>query len=344
MADGFDAQAAKQAGYSDDEILQHLTSSRNFDVAGALKAGYSKSDLITHLSSAPTPNVMGQNQVPTGTITPSPTGAKSFLQNLEGDIRYGGTATPIGKALRVLGAPGVNTGVSEGAADKVASPILGPIRAAQGIADIPDHPVMGALKAASGALQTADIPLSFIGSAPGNAESVMGKVIPSVAKEQAAGKFADVMAAARNEPVNVTSNLSQALDRYGQLVDAGGGRSTAVSKLLNRITSPDAPPLTYREARDFYSNLTRLSADEFGRLTPVMQAQVTKVTQALGESIGQTANSVGKGDQLAEAMKQYKYGAQGEKLADKAIKYGVGAAAGGGIAGAVAKYTYLHGR
>jgi hypothetical protein len=50
---GFDIDAARRAGYSDDEILAHLTASRKFDVAGALKSGYSKSDVIDHLSRSP---------------------------------------------------------------------------------------------------------------------------------------------------------------------------------------------------------------------------------------------------------------------------------------------------
>lgn len=57
MADGpqFNVDGARQAGYSDDEILNHLAQSRNFDVNGALKSGYSKADIITHLQSAPPP-------------------------------------------------------------------------------------------------------------------------------------------------------------------------------------------------------------------------------------------------------------------------------------------------
>lgn len=52
MPENFDVEAARKAGYSDDEILSHLTSTRKFDVDGAVKAGYSKPDIIVHLSSA----------------------------------------------------------------------------------------------------------------------------------------------------------------------------------------------------------------------------------------------------------------------------------------------------
>lgn len=50
---GFDVNAARSAGYSDDEILQHLTQSRSFDVQSALKSGYSKGDIINYLAGSP---------------------------------------------------------------------------------------------------------------------------------------------------------------------------------------------------------------------------------------------------------------------------------------------------
>jgi len=52
---GFDVDGARKAGYSDDEILKHLTESRKFDISGALKSGYAKPDLIQHLSTTPPP-------------------------------------------------------------------------------------------------------------------------------------------------------------------------------------------------------------------------------------------------------------------------------------------------
>ena len=49
----FDADSALKAGYSEDEVLKHLTSTRKFDVDGAVKAGHSKSDIIHYLSAKP---------------------------------------------------------------------------------------------------------------------------------------------------------------------------------------------------------------------------------------------------------------------------------------------------
>ena len=50
---GFDVQGAKQAGYSDAEIADHLGSESKFDVSGARKAGYTDSEIITHLMGGP---------------------------------------------------------------------------------------------------------------------------------------------------------------------------------------------------------------------------------------------------------------------------------------------------
>lgn len=46
----FDIQAAKQAGYSDSEISDHLAKGSNFNLAQARNAGYSDGEIIDHLS------------------------------------------------------------------------------------------------------------------------------------------------------------------------------------------------------------------------------------------------------------------------------------------------------
>ena len=93
MADGdqFDVQGARSAGYSDDEILQHLGESRRFDVQGALGAGYSKQEVIDHLSKSGGTTQTGAQKV-AGTQTEPQ--SKSWLQAVrdwvpEGMIRRG---------------------------------------------------------------------------------------------------------------------------------------------------------------------------------------------------------------------------------------------------------------
>lgn len=58
---GFDHTAARQSGYSDDEIIEYLKSQRDFDVKGARKSGYSKQEIIDFLSQ---PGELEESQEP----------------------------------------------------------------------------------------------------------------------------------------------------------------------------------------------------------------------------------------------------------------------------------------
>ena len=46
----FDIEGAKQAGYNDAEITDHLAKQSNFDLAGAKKAGYNDAEILQHLT------------------------------------------------------------------------------------------------------------------------------------------------------------------------------------------------------------------------------------------------------------------------------------------------------
>lgn len=52
----FDVDGARKAGYSDAEILSHLTATRKFDVAGARKSGYNDGEIIDYLSKQKAPS------------------------------------------------------------------------------------------------------------------------------------------------------------------------------------------------------------------------------------------------------------------------------------------------
>jgi hypothetical protein len=60
---GFDVEGARAAGYTDAEIVAHLTKTRPFDTAGARKAGYSDGEIISHLIKAP-PQKTGAALIP----------------------------------------------------------------------------------------------------------------------------------------------------------------------------------------------------------------------------------------------------------------------------------------
>lgn len=274
---------------------------------------------------------------PTASVSKAPGGVGGYLSSLEGDVKYGSQNTLLGKMLHGMGAQGTQVGAQAGAGDTLASPITGPIHTAQGVSQMGQHPFLGALKALGGLAETASIPAAFM--APEAAESAAAapsKVTGRAAIDSASQAFQKVMGLAKDQPVPMTDNLSQSLSRYQDLVNAGGSRSLSVSKLLNRVTAPNAAPLSYSEARDFASNISRLSADETQRLTPVMRLQVGNIKAALNEAVGQAAGSAGQGSQYAGAMQNYAGGMRRQENVSEIVdllKKGAMSAVGGGIAG-----------
>lgn len=171
----------------------------------------------------------------------------------------------------------------------------------------------------------------------------VAQAIPTAAK--AGAKFQGVMAAAKHIPVDVNAPGQVAL-RIQQLAEHGGSMPMAVNKFLRYITDPNRPALTYEVARDFASNISRLSANEYARLTPVIQREVAELRVVLNKAVGDAAAKAGKGKEYAEAMTEF---AKAMKLrnffdnalagAKKALPY---AATGGGIgAGGAAGYWTL---
>jgi hypothetical protein len=145
--------------------------------------------------------------------------------------------------------------------------------------------------------------------------------IPSTAR--AASALEGVTAAARDVPIDVSTVGDVAL-RTRDLASSGGSMPKVVSDFLKRATDPNRGPITFSEARDYYSNATRLSADEYGRLTPVMKRQVTEFTHSLGDAIQDAAEQVGQGDAYQQAMSEYRdamrWQQRGSSIGDFALK------------------------
>lgn len=277
--------------------------------------------------------------------TDSRGGATRFLDDMETDLRHGGTRTFLGRALGKAqgrgdkGYTGLESGVSKGAADFVGSVPLGAVKMAQGIAETSDHPVKGPLKTLGGALQVATLPSAFIGGPVADAAI---EAIPS--RAAAAEMFKDVMADASNVPVNLSRSGNELL-RMKELGDSGGTLPKAITRLLERYTKPikgavkgekeGARPLTYSEARDFYSNISALSSNEKMSMNPIMKRQIGAVASALKDDIGDAAAQAGQAAKYYGAMKQY---AQASRLLRAASTIGnwalKAAGAGAGIEGA----------
>jgi hypothetical protein len=62
----FDVEGARKAGYSEAEIVDHLSQQTKFDAGAARKAGYSDAEIIQHLR-APVASFAAQPEVPEGT-------------------------------------------------------------------------------------------------------------------------------------------------------------------------------------------------------------------------------------------------------------------------------------
>lgn len=156
--------------------------------------------------------------------------------------------------------------------------------------------------------------------------ATLSKVIPTRAK--AGRQFQQVMSKVGDEVVDVAKPGDAAL-RISELAERGGSMPKAVRDFMKRATDPTKGEPTYREMRDFYSNISRLSANEFQRLTPVVRMEVGKLRVALDRALAATAAKGGEEATYRAAMKQYALAARARELVEKAAKYGAGALGAG---------------
>lgn len=141
--------------------------------------------------------------------------------------------------------------------------------------------------------------------------------IPRVAR--AGEKFQEVMGAAKNIPIDV-KDVGDAALRIQQLADRGGSMPLAVRKLLNRLTDPNKAAMTYEESRDFASNISRLSVNEFGRLTPAVAREVANLRVVLNQANARAAELAGKGAEYKSAMREYARAMKLREAVDSAMK------------------------
>jgi hypothetical protein len=138
--------------------------------------------------------------------------------------------------------------------------------------------------------------------------------IPS--KARAGANFEQVMGAAQDIPID-TAKVGNAALRIYQLSERGGTMPKVVRDFVKRATDPAKGDITYKEARDFYHNISRLSADEYNRLSPVMKSHINKLRGALNESLEGAAKQGGKLPEYRGAMREYRQASQLSDFADK---------------------------
>jgi len=247
--------------------------------------------------------------------------------------------------LKRLGAHGADYGNPEAVGDFMASLPLGVLKATRGGAEVTQEGKtwQGTKDIVGGTAEALTIPSAFMGGPAAETGAVAaakasGKLFGNV--ERAGQLFNEVKSAAGGSPVEITDAMSQAAMRAKELSDAGAkGLPRVISKFVARVTDPEKAPIAWDEARDFYSNVSRLSANEYQSMNPQMAAQVGKFAGAFDDALRATAAAAGKGDEYSQAMQLYRTSKVWQRFGSnlwqgfkKALPY-AGAGAIGGAAG-----------
>lgn len=158
------------------------------------------------------------------------------------------------------------------------------------------------------------------------------KVLPSA--QRAGASLQDIKSTVGSMPINTAAPGNSALELYSQS-QRGAVLPKAVRQLVNRLSDPNAPPLTYAEAKDFQSNISRLSANERMNLNPNTARLVGQLNADLKSSLQQAADTAGKGAQFQQAMREYHNAMKLKGYSDAAIAHAwKWALAGAGLYGA----------
>ena len=143
------------------------------------------------------------------------------------------------------------------------------------------------------------------------------RLIPSA--KRAGVAFQQVMSKAKDIPVEVSGPTNVAM-RIKQLADRGASMPKVVRDFLKRVNEPGGGAMTYAEARDFATNISRLSSTEYKRVTPVVQKEIHALRMSLNSAVKRAADKVGMGDEHAAAMKEYSKAAKLGQHVDRGRK------------------------
>jgi hypothetical protein len=148
------------------------------------------------------------------------------------------------------------------------------------------------------------------------ARAVPGVVarVAGISKTRAATNLASAADAAKNVVINAEAPGQHAL-RIMQLGETGNYVPAVVRKFAQRVTDPNKAALTFEEARDYASTISKLSANEFGKLAPVVQREVGAMRQALQTALTEAAGTVGKADEFSKGMREYARAAKARSFA-----------------------------
>lgn len=204
----------------------------------------------------------------------------------------------------------------------------------QGLLKAGGYAVTSALGMGEAGREAVDNPgMTLATAAVGPAATAVKASIPSFAR--AGANFQSVMGAARSVPVDLKASGPQAY-RIWQLSERGGSMPKVVRDLLKRVTDPEKGPMVYEEARDFATNISRLSADEMNRLAPVMKREIGTLRAQFNSDVRQAAAKAGKLKEYDAAMREYRRASQFRDVKDDVVKGVKQAAPWAAVTGAAA--------
>lgn len=274
---------------------------------------------------------------PTATMGAAETGIVPWFQNAEEDLMHGGSRTILGRALGHMqgngdkGYSGLDAGVSPETAEFMGSPILGATQATKGMAEVGTvHPLTGGKDLLLGGLKMATIPSAFVAPEAGATGNEIATVLKIPNRAHAGRLFSEVSEAAKNTPV-LMQKTEPELQRFEDLTMAGGRRSKPFTQLYKRMQLDE--PVNFPEARDFYTNIgdatspTKLQRLMGRGMKPTMLRQGTITRHALNADISNAATMAGKGQEYANAMKEYSHAMKLQKALRVAGLLGAGEAA-----------------
>lgn len=163
-----------------------------------------------------------------------------------------------------------------------------------------------------------------------------------ISKERAGANMQGALDAGKDLRVSLTPGVQEAAMRAYDVSGAGRTLPPSLNKFLNRLTSPKVTgyrgdDLATREAQDFVSSFTSLSADDMAKMAPEMRSQLTKLAIELRAALTDTLDAVGKGDQYARGVAEYRRAAKVAERWEQAKPWlrrlGYAAAAGAGYRG-----------
>jgi hypothetical protein len=93
-----------------------------------------------------------------------------------------------------------------------------------------------------------------------------------------------------------------------------------VRQFIQYVTDPKKPPMTYEVARDFASNISKLSVKETTSLPPAMKREIAELRVVLNKAVADTAGKAGMGREYASAMTEYAKAMRVRKTLEDAVK------------------------